>query len=101
MALNARKDKKYFAICSLVFLCFLSCSSLLFSDTSQTGSQEEQMVKETLKRFKLGIELGDLEVGRLITTEDFYPFFKGFYESLAAFSQGCRTVCLLYRYHGI
>jgi len=31
------------------------------------------MVRETLKHFKQGIELGDLEVGRLITTEDFYP----------------------------
>ena len=41
------------------------------------------MVRETLNRFKEGIERGNLEIGPQITTEDFYPFFKGFYESLA------------------
>jgi hypothetical protein len=46
-------------------------------------SQEEQGVQETLKRFKEGIENGDLNIGVQIATEDFYPFFKGFYESLA------------------
>jgi hypothetical protein len=40
-------------------------------------------VRETLKRFKEGVEKGDLELGTQITTGDFYPFFKGFYESLA------------------
>jgi hypothetical protein len=56
---------------------------LAFPDNSQKVFQEEQKVRETLKRFKEGIEKGDLELGSQITTEDFYPFFKGFYESLA------------------
>lgn len=44
--------------------------------------QEEQQVLEILKRFKRGIEQGDIETGQQITTKDFYPLFKEFYDSL-------------------
>jgi len=78
------KDTAKICLASFViFLCFLSAPVRLFPDNIQSGSQEEQKVRETLKRFKEGIEQGDLDVGAKITTEDFYPFFKGFYESLA------------------
>lgn len=85
MKLKTKNAKKIcvISLCLLVFFCFLSRSFWLFSDNSKTGCQEEQKVRETLKRFKEGIEKGDLEVGSQITMEDFYPFFKGFYESLA------------------
>ena len=76
MELNKKEAKKIFVIGLLVFFCLFSCSFWLFSDNSQTGSQEEQIVREILKRFKEGIEKGDLEVSSQITTEDFYPFFK-------------------------
>jgi hypothetical protein len=61
-------------------------NSLSFSSSlgqGQTVSEEEQQVLETIQQFKAGIEQGDLELGSKITTENFYPFFKGFYESLA------------------
>jgi hypothetical protein len=85
MKLNSKEAKKICIIgfCLLAFFCLFSHSFWLFPEYSQTDSQEEQMVRETLKRFKEGIEKGDLELGTKITTEDFYPFFKGFYESLA------------------
>lgn len=70
-------------LCVFVFFCLFSHSFSRFPDYSQADSQEEQMVKEALIRFKEGIEKGDLELGAKITTEAFYPFFKGFYESLA------------------
>lgn len=81
--MNFKETKKLFIICSLVFLFFLSSSVSLSPVNSQTDLQEEQMVRETLKRFKEGIEEGNLSAVSQITTEDFYPFFKGFYESLA------------------
>jgi hypothetical protein len=49
---------------------------------SPSRIQEEQKVMETLEKFKGGIEKGDLDLASQITTKDFYPFFKGFYESL-------------------
>ena len=79
MELNIHKAKKNCALGFglLVFFCLLSHSLWHFPDNHQTGSQEEQKVRETLDRFKSGVEKGDLEVGPQITTEDFYPFFKG------------------------
>lgn len=67
----------------LVFSCLLSFYIRLFPDESPVYTQEEQKVRETLKCFKEGIETGDLDAGAQMTTQDFYPFFKGFYESLA------------------
>jgi hypothetical protein len=77
MNLIGKKAKKIciIGLCVFVYFCF--------PDYSQAGSQEERRVRETLERFKEGIEKGDLELGAQITTEYFYPFFKGFYESLA------------------
>ncbi|UCE42757.1 MAG: hypothetical protein JSV17_07340 [Candidatus Aminicenantes bacterium] len=85
MELNTKEVKRIciIGIGLLVSFCFFSHSFWLFPNNPQTSSQEEQMVRETLDRFQEGIEKGDLEVGPQITTEDFYPFFKGFYESLA------------------
>jgi hypothetical protein len=83
MKLAIKNIFRTYVIHFLIFLCFLSGSFWLFPDTFQADSQEEQIVRETLKQFKEGIEKGDLEVGLQITTENFYPFFKGFYESLA------------------
>ncbi len=85
MKLNSKEATKIciFDFCFLLFFFSFSHSFWLFPDCSQTATQEEQMVRKTLKRFKEGIENGDLDLGTQITTEDFYPFFKGFYESLA------------------
>jgi hypothetical protein len=80
---DTKEIKKNRVYCFVVFICFLSSSFWLFPDITHTGSQEELEARETLKRFKEGIEKGALDVGAQITTEDFYPFFKGFYESLA------------------
>jgi hypothetical protein len=55
----------------------------LGSENIRSAVQEEQGVRETLFLFKDGIEKGDLETGARITTREFYPFFKGFYDSLA------------------
>jgi hypothetical protein len=74
---------RFFPLGLLVFFCSFSHSFLVYPDNHQTSPQEEQMVRETLKRFKEGIEKGDMGVCVQITTKDFYPFFKGFYESLA------------------
>ena len=85
MELNVHKAKRDCALglALLLFFCIQSHSFWHVPARSQTGSQDKQMVRETLARFKSGVEKGDLEVGPQITTEDFYPFFKGFYESLA------------------
>jgi hypothetical protein len=80
MESNIHKTKKVFALI-LGFLVFLH--PWLFPENSRNQDREECLVKETLKRFKDGIEKGELETGSLITTKEFYPFFKGFYESLA------------------
>ncbi|MDH7511907.1 MAG: hypothetical protein QHH14_03050 [Clostridiales bacterium] len=50
----------------------------------EAPSKEEEHVLKTLNGFKTGIEQGNLEIGRQITTGDFYPLFKSFYESLAS-----------------
>jgi hypothetical protein len=76
-------SRKICIVGSLIFLWHSLGSLCLFSKQAQSSYLEEQEVIGTLKRFKEGIERGDLELGRQITTEDFYPFFKGFYESLA------------------
>ena len=83
MDLAAKNKVKVSLVSSVLFLLFISGFIRLHSSQAQTGFQEEQKVRETLKSFKEGIEKGDLELCRRITTEDFYPFFKGFYESLA------------------
>jgi hypothetical protein len=63
---------------------FFICCTLLFAEVqTQTKSPEEEQVRKTLELFKKGIEQGDIETGEKITTEEFYPFFKGFYDSLA------------------
>lgn len=63
---------------------FLICCTFLFTDVqNQTKSPEKEQVRNILKMFKKGIEQGDIETGEKITTEEFYPFFKGFYDSLA------------------
>ncbi len=65
-------------------IIFLICCPLVFPDVqTQTKPPEEEQVRKTLERFKKGIEQGDIETGEKITTEEFYPFFKGFYDSLA------------------
>ena len=69
--------------CFVVFVCLLSSSFWLFPEIIQSGSQDEEKVRETLKKFKKGVEQGDFELGRRITTAEFYPFFQKFYESLA------------------
>ena len=76
------KDAKIICLV-FVFLCFLPSYFWTFPVNSQGSSQEEQRIMETLDRFKAGIENGDFGVASQITTKDFYPFFKGFYESLA------------------
>ncbi len=83
--LNTKVAKKIcvYTFGLIAFICIFSHSYWLYPYSPQTGSQEEQRVRETLERFKDGVERGAFEVGPLITTEDFYPFFKGFYESLA------------------
>ena len=87
MDLNIKKTNKIpvfgVGLVFLVFSCLLSFSFWLFPGNSPADAQEEHKVRETLKRFKEGVESGNLEVGAQITTEDFFPFFKGFYESLA------------------
>ena len=79
----ARKFCIFVFVGILASFCLFTHSLWFFPDDSQPGSQEEQKVRETLTRFKDGIERRDLAVGALITTEEFYPLFKGFYESLA------------------
>jgi hypothetical protein len=66
-----------------ILLCISLVSFRLSSAQTPSSLQEEQMVKETLRQFKEGIEKGDLGLASRITTEEFYPFFKRFYESLA------------------
>lgn len=71
---------------NLFLIIYFSCSAffLSFSHAQAQGpSKEEEQVLGTLDRFKAGIEQGNLEIGRQITTGDFYPLFKSFYESLA------------------
>jgi len=65
-----------------VLLLFFGAVYAFFPTYSSKG-QEEQKVIDTLEKFKAGIEKGDLALAIEITTDDFYPFFKGFYESLA------------------
>lgn len=88
MEKNSKKTKKtcvfFLGFLQLFCLCFFP--HRLFSFHSVPYSQDERderMVRETLERFKKGVEEGDLEKGNLLATEDFYPFFRGFYESLA------------------
>ena len=73
MKSTLKNESSTYVIHFFIFLCFLCSSFWLFPNTAQTGPQEEQMVRETLKHFKQGIEQGDFEEGPLITTEDFYP----------------------------
>lgn len=80
---NTNEIKKIGLLGLLVIIGFLLISFRVIPLHSQTITSEEQMVREILMRFKDGIEKGDFEVATQITTKDFYPFFKGFYESLA------------------
>ena len=75
--------RKRFNACILPII-FLVCCPLVFPNfQTQMKLPEEEQVRKTLERFKKGIEQGDIEIGEKITTEEFYPFFKGFYDSLA------------------
>lgn len=72
------------SMASLVLALLLtSCVLPLTSSQTQPMSEEEQQVLETLNLFKKGIEEGNPETGRQVTANEFYPFFKGFYDSLA------------------
>lgn len=64
------------SVACLVLALLLICCLLMFSSSqTQTESQEEHQVLEILKLFKKGIEEGNLETGRQITTKEFYPFY--------------------------
>lgn len=75
--------RKRFKACVLSTIFLICCSLVLPSVQTRVKSPEEEQVRETLELFKTGIEQGDIEIGEKITTEEFYPFFKGFYDSLA------------------
>lgn len=64
-------------------ILFICCTLIFPTVQTEMKSTEEEQVRKTLDRFKKGIEQGDIEAGKQITTDEFYPFFKGFYDSLA------------------